>query len=216
MRLIIVGAPGAGKGTQAKILSKNLNVPHISTGDIFRENMKNDTELGIQIKSTIDQGLLVPDELTNKVVENRLTEDDCKKGFILDGFPRTVSQAKFLDDMLRNNGKEIDAVLDIEIPDEEAVNRISGRRVCKMCGENYHIISKPPIKQGKCDKCKGNIEQRDDDSEEIVKERLKIYHAQTEPVIAHYKNQEKLVIVRGRERIKDTTADVMDALGVNK
>jgi len=215
MKLIIIGAPGAGKGTQAEKLSEKLNIPHISTGDIFRSNMSNNTQIGKQVRAYIDKGNLVPDELTIEIVKRRLQEKDCANGFILDGFPRTIPQAEYLDNAAAELNISIDAVLDIVVSDKEVIKRISGRRVCPSCGMSYHISNIPPLVEGICDVCHSHIELRDDDKEEILVERLKVYHEQTEPVINYYQKNGKLVVVNGRETLEDTTADVFKALGVS-
>jgi len=206
---MLLGAPGAGKGTQAKILSEKYNIPHISTGDIFRYNIKNETELGKKAKEYIEKGLLVPDELTVKIVEERLKEDDCRSGFILDGFPRTIPQAEELDRILLQRGTGIDIVVNIFVKDEEIVQRLSGRRVCLKCGRNYHVKYNPAASEGKCGECGGRIVQRDDDKEETVIERLKTYHRQTEPLIDYYEKKGLLYTVEGKEKIEDTTGEVL-------
>jgi len=214
MRLILLGAPGAGKGTQAALLSSELNIPHISTGDIFRYNIKNGTALGKKAKEYIDKGLLVPDELTVDIVKDRLQQDDCKNGFILDGFPRTIPQAEYLEKVLKDMGVELDAVLNIHVPDEAIIKRMSGRRVCTACGMSYHIVNNPTKIEGKCDKCNAEVTQREDDREETVVNRLKTYHDQTEPLIEYYDKKGKLVNVNGLNRIEDTKKEVLKVLGV--
>ncbi|TYQ15116.1 UNVERIFIED_CONTAM: adenylate kinase [Acetivibrio alkalicellulosi] len=213
MRLIILGAPGAGKGTQAVNLAKNYNVPHISTGDIFRSNIKEGTELGKKAKEYIDKGLLVPDDVTIGIVEDRLSQSDCSKGFILDGFPRTIEQAQKLDSMLENMEVKLDKVLNIHVPDSEIVKRMSGRRVCPACGMSFHTEYKPTQQENICDSCKANVIQREDDKEETVLQRLKTYHNQTVPLIEYYGQKGSLVTVEGKEKIEDTTRDVIKALG---
>jgi len=214
MRLILLGAPGAGKGTQAAVLTEKLNVPHISTGDIFRENIKKGTELGRKAKEYMDKGALVPDEITVGIVKDRISRPDCSKGFILDGFPRTIYQAEYLDKVLKDLGVDIDHVLDIHVADEEIIERLSGRRVCKACGATYHVKYNPPAKEGTCDQCGSQLIQRDDDKKETVAERLKTYHRQTEPLIEFYKQKGKLVTVEGQDSINETTRLVFEALGV--
>lgn len=214
MRLILLGAPGAGKGTQAAFLAEKFNVPHISTGDIFRSNIKSKTELGLKAKEYIDKGMLVPDELTISIVKDRLTKDDCKKGFLLDGFPRTIPQAEYLDKALKEMGVELDYVLNIHVDDETIIKRMSGRRVCQACGATYHIIFNPTKEKDICDSCKSNVIQREDDKEETVIERLKTYHDQTEPLIEYYKKSGKLVTAFGKEAIGETSKEVLRALGV--
>ena len=208
MTLILLGAPGAGKGTQAEIISERLSVPTISTGNIIRAALKAQTEMGVKAKEFIDKGLLVPDDVVIGIVRDRLKEDDCKNGFILDGFPRTVPQAQALDDM----GIEIDKVIDIHVPDEKIVQRLSGRRVCGGCGASYHLLYKKPEKDGVCNLCGAQLVQRTDDREETVLERLKIYHEQTEPLVEYYRKKNKLVVVEGQEEVSDTTALTLKAL----
>jgi adenylate kinase len=216
MRLILLGAPGAGKGTQALIISKKFNIPHISTGDIFRKHIKEATDLGREAKKYIDKGLLVPDEITIGIVKDRINQPDCSKGFILDGFPRTIPQAQQLDCVLVDMKVSLDFVLNINVSDQEIVKRLSGRRVCENCGMNYHIVYKPTIIEKKCDSCGSEVVQREDDKEETVLNRLKTYHEQTEPLIDYYKKSGKLVTVNGRDKIEDTSKDVMKVLGVNR
>ena len=216
MRLILLGAPGAGKGTQAKNLAEMFNIPHISTGDIFRNNMKNGTELGEKVKKFIDRGNLVPDDLTVNIVKDRLQQSDCKNGFILDGFPRTIPQAEQLDKVLAAMGMAIDKVVDIYVSDEDIIRRMGGRRVCPKCGASYHIVYNPPKDGSICTVCGSLVIQRADDSEETVKNRISVYHKQTEPLIEYYKAQNKLVIANGKEEINDTTAEVMKALGAER
>lgn len=208
MKLILLGAPGAGKGTQAEIVSKHLSIPTISTGNIIRAALKAQTEMGIKAKEFIDKGLLVPDDVVIGIVKERLKEDDCKNGFILDGFPRTVPQAQALDDM----GVEIDRVIDIQVPDEKIVQRLSGRRVCGACGASYHLFYKKPAKEGVCDDCGAPLVQRSDDKEETILERLKVYHEQTEPLVDFYRSKNKLFVVEGQEEVADTTALTLKAL----
>ncbi len=208
MKLILLGAPGAGKGTQAEIISEHLSVPAISTGNIIRAALKAQTEMGIKAKEFIDKGLLVPDDVVIGIIRDRLKENDCKNGFILDGFPRTVPQAQALDDM----GIEIDKVIDIQVPDEKIVQRLSGRRVCSGCGASYHLLYKKPEKDGVCNSCGAQLVQRTDDREETVLERLKVYHEQTEPLVDYYRKKNKLVVVEGQEEVSDTTALTLKAL----
>ncbi len=208
MKLILLGAPGAGKGTQAEVISEHLSIPTISTGNIIRAALKAQTEMGIKAKEFIDKGLLVPDDVVIGIVRERLKEDDCKNGFILDGFPRTVPQAQALDDM----GIVIDKVIDIQVPDEKIVQRLSGRRVCGGCGASYHLLYKKPEKDGVCNHCGTQLVQRSDDKEETILERLKVYHEQTEPLVEFYKNKNKLTVVEGQEEVADTTALTLKAL----
>lgn len=208
MNLILLGAPGAGKGTQAAVISERLNIPQISTGNIIREALKSGTEMGLKAKSFMDAGKLVPDEVVIGIIKDRLALDDCKDGFILDGFPRTIPQAEALDEM----GVVIDKVIDIEVPDEVIVTRLSGRRVCEKCGRPYHIVDLKPRIDGICDDCTGALIQRKDDQIETVKARLDIYHAQTEPLKDYYGAQGKLSVVEGQAKVEDTIALTMAAL----
>ena len=208
MNLILLGAPGAGKGTQAEIISDKYNIPTISTGNIIRAALKNGTEMGLKAKAYTEQGKLVPDDVVIGIIRERLAEPDCKNGFILDGFPRTIPQAKALDDM----NITIDAALSIEVADEEIVKRMSGRRVCEKCGASYHTEFKKPEIEGVCNNCDGNLVIRKDDEPETVLERLKVYHDQTEPLKDYYKAQDKLVLVQGQDDVRDTTELVLKAL----
>ena len=201
MNIILLGAPGAGKGTQAAVICEHLSIPTISTGNIIREALKNGTEMGLKAKSFMDSGKLVPDEVVIGIIEERLQNDDCKNGFILDGFPRTIPQAEALDKM----GVVIDKVIDIEVPDETIVTRLSGRRVCEKCGRPYHIVDLKPQVEGVCDDCTGALIQRKDDQIDTVKARLEIYHAETEPLKDYYGAQGKLTIVEGQAKVEDTT-----------
>jgi len=214
MRLILLGPPGAGKGTQAVILAERLGVPHISTGDMFRSNIKNGTELGKKAKEYMDKGLLVPDEVTIGIVKDRLMQDDCKKGFILDGFPRTIPQAEYLEEALSSMGMPLDYVIDIEAPDEGIIKRLSGRRVCPKCGSTYHVENNPPKVEGICDNCGEKITQRDDDKEETIAKRLVTYHEQTEPLIEFYQKRGKVIKVDGMGTIEDTLNSILKTLGV--
>lgn len=202
MKLILLGAPGAGKGTQAEKICEKLSIPAISTGNIIREALKNGTEMGLKAKSFIDAGQLVPDEVVIGIIKDRLAQNDCANGFILDGFPRTIPQAEALDEM----GVEIDKVIDIEVPDEKITDRMSGRRVCKECGASYHLLYKKPEKEGVCNLCGGELVQRKDDHPDTVLDRLKVYHEQTEPLKDFYAKKGKLRIVEGQEKVEDTTA----------
>lgn len=208
MNLIFLGAPGAGKGTQAEVISEHLGIPTISTGNIIREALKNGTEMGLKAKSYMDEGKLVPDDIVIGIIKERLAKDDCKNGFILDGFPRTVPQAEALDQM----GIVIDRVVDIEVPDEKIMARLSGRRVCEVCGASYHLEYKPSKVEGVCDKCGGKTVLRKDDHPDTVKERLRVYHEQTEPLKDYYEKAAKLVVVIGQEEVKDTTALTIKAV----
>ncbi|MGI6668519.1 MAG: adenylate kinase [Acetivibrionales bacterium] len=216
MRLVLLGAPGAGKGSQAVVLSQKLNIPHISTGDIFRSNIKNGTELGLMAKKYIDSGALVPDEVTIGIVKDRIQQDDARDGFILDGFPRTISQAESLDRMLKDMGQGLDYVLNLEVADEVIIKRLSGRRVCPECNATYHVESNPPSRENICDNCGARLIQREDDREHTVVNRLNTYHAQTEPLINYYREKGILADVSGRDRISDTTAEVFRALGIKE
>jgi adenylate kinase len=208
MKLIFLGAPGAGKGTQAEVVSEKLSIPAISTGNIIRAALKEKTEMGIKAKDYIEKGQLVPDDVVIGIIKERLSKDDCKGGFILDGFPRTVPQAQALDEM----GVEIDKVIDIEVPDKKIAARMSGRRVCKDCGASYHLEYKKPAKEGICNLCGGELVQRADDKPETVLERLVVYHEQTEPLIDFYRAKGKLCVVEGQEEVADTTALTLKAL----
>ena len=208
MNLILLGAPGAGKGTQAEVICEHLSIPAVSTGNMIREALKNGTEMGLRAKSYMEEGKLVPDEVVIGIIKERLQQDDCKNGFILDGFPRTIPQAEALDSM----GVVIDKVIDIEVPDEMIVERMSGRRVCEACGASYHLLYKKPEKEGVCGKCGGTLVQRKDDHPDTVKERLKVYHEQTEPLKAYYEKQGKLSIVVGQEDVADTSRLTLEAL----
>ncbi len=208
MKLILLGAPGAGKGTQAEVISEKYNIPTISTGNIIRAALKNGTEMGLKAKAYTEQGKLVPDDVVIGIIRERLAESDCEGGFILDGFPRTIPQAKALDDM----GIAIDAALSIEVADSEIVKRMSGRRVCEKCGASYHTEYKKPAVEGVCNVCEGKLVIRKDDEPETVLNRLNIYHEQTEPLKDYYKKQNKLLIVEGQDEVKDTTALVLKAL----
>ncbi len=208
MKLILLGAPGAGKGTQAEIICQKKNIPTISTGNILREALKNGTEMGLKAKSYMESGQLVPDKILIGIIKDRIKEPDCENGFILDGFPRTIPQAEALDAM----GAGIDAVLDIEVPDEDIVTRMSGRRVCEKCGSSYHVLYKQPRVEGKCDNCGGTLVQRKDDHPDTVKERLEVYHSQTEPLKEFYSKQGKLLVVHGQEKVEDTTRLTLEAL----
>ena len=208
MKLIFLGAPGAGKGTQAEIVSDTLKIPTISTGNIIREALNKKTELGLKAKSYMDDGKLVPDEVVIEIIKNRLKDKDCEKGFILDGFPRTVPQAEALEEM----GIDIDKVIDIEVEDEEIKNRLSQRRACIKCGATYHLQYKPSAKAGVCDKCGDTLVQRKDDTPETILERLRIYHEQTEPLKEFYEKRGKLSIVIGQIEVADTTKLTLKAL----
>ncbi|NBI05632.1 adenylate kinase [Senegalia massiliensis] len=216
MRLILLGPPGAGKGTQASGIINKYNIPHISTGDIFRKNIKEGTDLGKQAKEYMDKGLLVPDELVVGLVKNRLTENDTENGFLLDGFPRTVAQAEALDTELKNLGWSLDNVINIKVSKDELVERAVGRRICKDCGATYHIKFNPPTIPGKCDVCGGELYQRDDDNEETVTKRIEVYENQTSPLIEYYNKQSVLLNIDGAQNIDKVFDDIVDALGSKK
>lgn len=212
MKIIMLGAPGAGKGTQAKKLAEKYQIPHISTGDIFRANIKQQTELGKQAKSYMDQGMLVPDELTVALVVDRIEQKDCENGFILDGFPRTIPQAESLDEALQKKGEKIDYAINVDVPDENIVNRMSGRRACVECGATYHLQHKPTKTEGICDACGSKIVQRDDDKPETVQKRLQVYHEQTQPLIEYYNNKKLVVDVDGTRDIEDIFETIVSIL----
>lgn len=208
MKIIFLGAPGAGKGTQAEIVAEKFGIPTVSTGNIIREALKNGTEMGLKAKYFIEAGQLVPDEVVIGIIKERLAKDDCKNGFILDGFPRTIPQAEALDAM----GISIDKVVDIEVPDENIMERMTGRRVCGTCGASYHLMFKKPLKDGICDSCGGELVQRKDDAPETVSDRLKVYHEQTEPLKDFYGKAGKLSVVEGLGTVSEITERVLKAL----
>lgn len=212
MRLILLGPPGAGKGTQASSIVAEYGITHISTGNIFRHNIKNETELGKKVKSYLDKGQLVPDELTIDLVWDRLSKDDCKKGFLLDGFPRTINQAEALQKGLEERGLKLDKVINIDVDKNILVKRLSGRRVCKNCGETYHIDNKPTLKDGVCDKCSGEVIQRADDNEKTVLDRIEVYEKQTFPLIDFYKNLGLILTVDGTLSIEDVFSQIKESL----
>ncbi|GAA0716134.1 adenylate kinase [Clostridium malenominatum] len=213
MKIILLGPPGAGKGTQAKLISHKYSIPHISTGDIFRKNISEQTPLGIKAKSYMDKGQLVPDELTNEIVFDRLQNDDCKNGFLLDGFPRTVFQAEELDRFLQGEDTKINKALLIEVPQEFILDRMTGRRMCKDCGASYHVKFNSPKVEGVCDLCGGELTQRKDDKEETVKERLEVYSNQTAPLVEYYATQGNLAKVDGTLEIEEVFQNLCDILG---
>ncbi|NLM50095.1 MAG: adenylate kinase [Clostridiaceae bacterium] len=212
MKLILFGPPGAGKGTQAEFLSQTFSIPSISTGAIIRNAIREKTPMGIAAEKYIDEGQLVPDEVVIEIVKERISEDDCKNGYILDGFPRTLNQAV----ALKNMGEKIDHVIDLEVSDEDLIKRLSGRRECKSCGAPYHIKYNPPKVDGVCDKCGGTLISREDDDPETVRKRLVVYHKQTEPLKEFYKKEGLLRIVKGQEELADTKKEVLKALEVGK
>lgn len=213
MKIIMLGAPGAGKGTQAKMIADKYQIPHISTGDIFRTNIKNGTELGKEAKKYMDQGLLVPDELTVKILLDRVAQPDCANGYVLDGFPRTIPQAEVLDKALTELNDKIDYAINVDVPDENIVKRMSGRRACVACGATYHIEHIPPKKEGVCDKCGEPLILRDDDKPETVLNRLKVYHDQTQPLIDFYTGKGVLKSVDGTVDMQDVFASIVAILG---
>ena len=213
MKIIMLGAPGAGKGTQAKQIAAKYEIPHISTGDIFRANIKEGTELGKKAKAFMDKGELVPDELTCDLVVDRISKPDAAKGYVLDGFPRTIPQAEALDKTLKELGQKIDYAINVEVPDENIVNRMSGRRACVDCGATYHIAYAPTSKEGICDKCGGGLILRDDDKPETVLKRLGVYHEQTQPLIDYYTEAGILKEVDGTIDINDVFAEIVKILG---
>lgn len=213
MKIVMLGAPGAGKGTQADKIAEKYNIPHISTGDIFRSNIKAGTELGKKAKSFIDQGLLVPDEVTIGMLLDRIHEADCENGYILDGFPRTIPQAESLTAALKENGEAIDFALDVEVPDANIVNRMAGRRACLKCGATYHTEFAAPKKEGICDKCGSELVLRDDDKPETVQKRLEVYHEQTHPLIDYYKKKGVLHAIDGTLSMETVFKNIIDILG---
>jgi len=212
MHIIVLGAPGAGKGTQADILCQEMNLPHIASGDLFRQALEERTEVGLLAKSYMEKGELVPDEVTIKMILERINQPDCISGCLLDGFPRTSHQAEVLDEVLKEQGKTIDKAIYIEVPNEELVKRLSGRRLCRVCQTPYHIISSPPKAPEKCDKCGGELYQRSDDREETVKDRLGVFFAQTVPILDYYKKQGKLISVNGNLGIQGVAREIISAL----
>ncbi|HHT62292.1 MAG: adenylate kinase [Bacillota bacterium] len=215
MRIILLGPPGAGKGTQAETLVKKLSIPHISTGDMFRKAIKEETTLGTKAKEYMNQGKLVPDEVTIGIVKERIAQEDCNPGFLLDGFPRTVFQAEALDVILKEMKIALDAVINIEVPKEKLIDRLTGRRVCKGCGATFHLIFNPPAEEGKCDKCGEKLFQRADDSEETVINRLNVYEKQTAPLIEYYSRQGIIKNIDGDQPIEQVLVQIGRSLGRN-
>ena len=213
MKIIMLGAPGAGKGTQAKKIAEKYQIPHISTGDIFRANIKGGTELGMKAKTFMDQGMLVPDEITIGMLMDRIGQEDCANGYVLDGFPRTIPQAESLTKALAERGEKVDYAINVDVPDENIINRMSGRRACLGCGATYHITFNPPIKEGICDTCGQELVLRDDDKPETVKKRLDVYHQQTQPLIDYYKNAEVLAEVDGTQPMDAVFQGIVEILG---
>ena len=212
MKIIMLGAPGAGKGTQAKMIAEKFGIPHISTGDIFRANIKNGTELGKKAKEFMDKGQLVPDELTVEILLDRVANDDCKNGYVLDGFPRTIPQADVLDAELTKLGDKVDFAVNVDVPDENIVRRMSGRRACLKCGATYHIEHIPPKKEGICDKCGSELVQREDDKPETVQNRLSVYHEQTQPLIDYYDKKNILKTVDGTKDMQEVFNEIVKIL----
>ncbi len=213
MKIVMLGAPGAGKGTQAKMIAERYQIPHISTGDIFRMNIKNGTELGKEAKTYMDAGKLVPDELTVKILLDRVSNEDCKNGYVLDGFPRTIPQAEVLTDALNKLNDKIDYAINVDVPDENIVNRMGGRRSCPSCGQVYHVVHMPPKQEGICDKCGAGLVQRDDDKPETVSQRLTVYHDQTQPLIEYYEKAGVLKNVDGTKDQKEVFEAITEILG---
>ena len=213
MKIIMLGAPGAGKGTQAKKIAEKYQIPHISTGDIFRANIKGGTELGMKAKTFMDQGMLVPDEITIGMLMDRIGQEDCINGYVLDGFPRTIPQAESLTKALAERGEKVDYAINVDVPDENIINRMSGRRACLGCGATYHITFNSPVKEGICDTCGQELVLRDDDKPETVKKRLDVYHQQTQPLIDYYKNAEVLAEVDGTQPMDAVFQGIVEILG---
>ena len=216
MKIVFMGPPGAGKGTQAEKIIENYQIPHISTGDMFRKAIKDQTELGMEAKRYMDQGALVPDHVTIGIVKDRLSESDCKSGFLLDGFPRSVDQAKALDEILTSLDSKIDYVINIDVDLDILKERLTGRRICRSCGATYHMIFNPPAVAGTCDKCGGELYQRKDDNEETVGNRLDVYVSQTKPLLDYYSLAGNLVNINGQQSIDLVFAEIQDVLGGNK
>ena len=213
MKIIMLGAPGAGKGTQAKKIAEKYGIPHVSTGDIFRANIKGGTELGKKAKSYMDQGQLVPDDVTIGMLLDRISQADCENGYVLDGFPRTIPQAKSLTDALNARGEKMDYAVDVDVPDEALVTRMGGRRACVKCGATYHVAFNPPKAEGVCDACGDTLVLRDDDKPETVQKRLTVYHDQTQPLIDYYRNEGILVAVDGTKELNQVFTDIIAVLG---
>ncbi len=213
MKIIMLGAPGAGKGTQAKQIAEKYHIPHISTGDIFRANIKNGTQLGKEAKKYMDQGMLVPDELTTNLLVDRIKNADCENGYVLDGFPRTIPQAECLDQALAKMDDAVDYAINVDVPDENIIRRMSGRRACLSCGATYHIQYHPPKADNTCDVCGSQLVLRDDDKPETVKKRLEVYHGQTQPLMDYYAAKNILIQVDGTQDIEKVFADIVQVLG---
>ncbi len=212
MRVVFLGPPGAGKGTQAARLAERMGLPHIATGDIFRQAIKNETNLGREIRKYLDSGKLVPDEVTVAVVRERLEQEDCSRGFVLDGFPRTFGQATALDSVLSDMGISIDVAISLSVRDEEIMRRLGGRRVCTGCGATYHITANPSREEGRCDLCGSELHQRQDDREETILERLAVYRQQTAPLLDYYRGQGKLLEINGEQNLDSVTQDIAAAV----
>ncbi|MEC4018973.1 adenylate kinase [Streptomyces sp. H27-D2] len=213
MRIVLVGPPGAGKGTQAAYLAENLSIPHISTGDLFRANISQGTPLGQQAQEYMKSGRLVPDEVTIGMAQDRMEQPDTSDGFLLDGFPRNLRQAEVLDEILQSKGQKLNAVLDLEVPEEEVVKRIAGRRTCRTdSSHTFHVIYSPPKAEGVCDTCGGELYQREDDSEDTVRKRLEVYHSDTEPIVDYYKAQGLVVTISALGKVAEVTRKAMDAI----
>ena len=212
MFLIMLGAPGAGKGTQASVISQKLSLSHVASGDLFRQAAQKGTKLGQMAKEYMDKGMLVPDEVTIQMIQERITEPDCKDGCIFDGFPRTIDQAKALDKAFGDQGKVIDKAIYIDVPEDELLKRLTGRWICRQCQSPYHEVNSPPKVEGKCDKCGGELYQRSDDTVETIKERLKVYFSQTTPLLDYYESNDKLIKVNGKMDIKKVTEEMIAAL----
>jgi adenylate kinase len=212
MKIVMLGAPGAGKGTQARLISEKYSIPQISTGDIFRANIRDNTELGQRAKSYMDKGLLVPDQVTCDLVVDRISKDDCKNGYILDGFPRTIPQAEALTEALNQQGAKIDYAIDVEVPDDDIVRRMSGRRACLKCGGTFHVKYNPPKTEGICDLCGGELTIRDDDKPETVQNRLSVYHQQTQPLIEYYDKKNILKTVDGTKDMQEVFNNIVSIL----
>ncbi|MGF2614169.1 adenylate kinase [Rossellomorea vietnamensis] len=216
MNIVLMGLPGAGKGTQAEKIVEKYGIPHISTGDMFRAAMKEETELGLKAKSFMDKGELVPDEVTIGIVRERLSREDCHKGFLLDGFPRTVAQADALESILSDLGKKIDYVINIQVDKEVLMERLTGRRICKKCGATYHLVFNPPSEEGVCDRCGGELYQRADDNEETVQNRLDVNIKQTQPLLDFYQEKGYLVNIDGQRDIKEVFSDIDELIGSSR
>ncbi len=213
MKIIMLGAPGAGKGTQAKMIAEKYGIPHVSTGDIFRANLKAGTQLGLEAKKYMDAGALVPDELTVRILLDRVAQDDCKNGYVLDGFPRTIPQAKVLEEALTKLSDSVDYAINVEVPDEAIVERMGGRRACVKCGATYHIVNIPPKKEGICDTCGSELILRDDDKPETVQKRLDVYHEQTQPLVDFYSKKGILKDVDGTKGMQEIFDEICSILG---